>query len=224
MLKKIASLASIAILASGVAAQGAIITLNNGGSVSPTTTGNFGTITLTQNVGSVTLSESLASNEYFLTTGAGDALAFNLAGSPSLASVTTAIGSSLTSGYLLGGADSASPFGNYAFTILCDSACNSGGSAGLNANDHSFSFTLTGFTLDDFGVLSDASNHGPTAAYFASDICVEASGTGCIADGGGNVAATSFTSTPATPEPSSLIMLGTGIVSAAGLMRRRFVN
>ena len=53
--------------------------------------------------------------------------------------------------------------------------------------------------------------------YFAADIQNSDGGTGEAALNGGPA-------TPTTPEPSSMLLPGTGLVSAAGMLRRRFAS
>jgi len=226
MLKKIAALAIVGLFASVAAHADTIgttesFTLNNGGSVG-STPGNYGTISLLQTATGVTLTETLSANEYFVITGAGNALSFNLKNDPSLTTVNAAI-TGLSAGYRLLQASptSASPFGSFDFAIVCGNPpCDNGGSSGLNANNHSLTFSLTGFNVSDFNFLSTGGNPN---AYFASDICTAGTANGCTG-GTGNVGATTLTPPPPpTPEPSSLILLGTGVLGAAGMLRRRFV-
>lgn len=88
-------------------------------------------------------------------------------------------------------------------------------SKGTSGNVKTLSFDVTysgGITFGDF-IKSTGANGG---YYFAADILNSAGNTGesGISDPGRTV----------TPEPSSLMLLGTGIIGAAGMLRRRFLS
>lgn len=168
-------------------------------------TGPFGTITLTQTAtGVVTVNETLASGVAFVATGAGESIEFNLSGNPAIT-----IGN-ITSGFASTGAATASTFGSFEYSLSCSGlSCGPGAS---KTNPGPLSFTVTdgaGVNVSDF--VANTSGY-----FFTSDVLGVTGNTGNVAAKGGT------TTPPAVPEPSSLLLFGTGALGAAGFLRRRF--
>lgn len=217
MLKKLVLSASALVLMSSAFAHAdsigtqASFTLNQDGCTGGCGSAPFATVSVVQTTSTtVTVTETLSAGERFAGTGAGESLEFSLKND---SGVTIA---NLTSGFEVGPTSpSASAFGSFDYSVTCNysgGGCH-GGQAGNTAGPLSFTVTdLDGVSVSDF-----IGNNGNF--FFASDIVGSSGNTGNVAA----LAGTTTTPPSAVPEPSSLLLFGTGALSAAGMLRRRLM-
>ncbi|HEV2098792.1 MAG TPA: PEP-CTERM sorting domain-containing protein [Stellaceae bacterium] len=184
-------------------------------------TAPFGTVTVSSiSSTEVSVSVTLAAGEVFAVSGAGHALVFDLTGNPtiSISGLTSGFGATSTaSGHTI----HADGTGDWQYSVDCTS-CGGGTSPPTNAGPLNFDITVaSGITPESFIQNGDG-------LFFSVDI-----GSGCTGSPLGNctstgdVAATTgipSNGPPSVPEPSSLSILGFGLLAfgiVLGRWRRR---
>lgn len=179
---------------------------------------HYGIVELTQvDLDTVRVKVTLDPGVIFAKSGAGDALEFNISGNPAI----TIDG--ITSGFKPGPApDSASYFGDFMYSVTCDTGCGNGTSSPQNPGPLQFDVsTVAALTPLDF--ITNTSNNGDF--YFASDIGAPNATGGFYT---GNVGTDSVRiveeCTPGVdcvtqvPEPSSLPMMLFGALGLFGFV------
>jgi hypothetical protein len=173
-------------------------------------TSPFGTIDVTADgTNTVKLTVDLTSGDKFVSTGFPGSLGFDIIGNPTIAVSNLTVGWSLLS--TTAGSLHFDGFGDLDYALVCN-ACGNGGSNPF-AGPISFDVTAAGLTAASFKELSTIPP-GTAQAYFVADIIGTTGNTGPVG--------ATFTSTT-TPEPSALLLFGTGalLLTISALRRRR---
>ena len=160
----------------------------------------FGTINLNLN-GSGGIDVSIAMAPGFGIFGQGGAFGFNVVGSTAGLTIT-----GLSSGFSQGAAGQMDGFGNFQFVI------NGPPPAGNPPTALSFTVSRTGGFSSVFDIVTGSACANADQCDFAAHVYAFGSGL------------TGFAGNGVTPEPATLVLLGSGLLGLGGYVRRRTKN
>lgn len=202
------------------------------------TSGNYGTVTLHQ-VGTgasayVTVAVKLAPNEVFASTGAGYPIAWNIAGNPTLSSITvTSANASFFTPQFADPTDTTNPapvYSRYKASPFTGGSC---GPTTASCFDYAIAGNWSGTNHFETGLIFDVKKSGglllsdfaatSNGYYFSADI-----GT-CTTSGGQTRCSNTFTVASNThpvpvPEPLTLSLFGLGFAGTVALRRRKKIG